>query len=90
MGKRSLAWLVSHAGLTLEQAYYTASYTHSNQHYAGAAPGLNALPSSVGRGMFAVVRHVVRNKLVFLARTPEEQHGVVGTASQAERVDISG
>jgi 2-polyprenyl-3-methyl-5-hydroxy-6-metoxy-1,4-benzoquinol methylase len=88
MGRRPLAWLVSHAGLTLEQSYYTASYTHSNQRYARGAPGLNALPPPVGRATFAVVRRVVRNKLVFLARTSGERRGV-RAAPRAVRVDIS-
>jgi 2-polyprenyl-3-methyl-5-hydroxy-6-metoxy-1,4-benzoquinol methylase len=83
MGRRSLAWLVSQSGLTLEQCYYTASYTHSNQRYAEGAPGLNALPAPVGRAMFAVVRRLVRNKLVFLARTPGERPGVRAAARAA-------
>jgi 2-polyprenyl-3-methyl-5-hydroxy-6-metoxy-1,4-benzoquinol methylase len=89
MGRDTLAWMALHYGLTLEQSYYTASYTHSSERYARIAPGLSALPPPVGQAIFGVVRHVVRNKLVFLARTPAQPHGARG-GRHAEPVDATG
>jgi 2-polyprenyl-3-methyl-5-hydroxy-6-metoxy-1,4-benzoquinol methylase len=68
MGRRPLQWLASQYPLTLAKAYYTPSYTYSNQHYAALVPGLNRLPLPLGSAMFGIARRVVRNKLVFLAR----------------------
>jgi 2-polyprenyl-3-methyl-5-hydroxy-6-metoxy-1,4-benzoquinol methylase len=68
LGRRSLGWLTSRHPLTLVRAEYVSSYTYSNRHYATLAPGLARLPTPVGAAAFAVIRRVVRNKLVFLAR----------------------
>jgi 2-polyprenyl-3-methyl-5-hydroxy-6-metoxy-1,4-benzoquinol methylase len=68
MGRRPLEWLVSHYPLTLVNARYTPSYTYSNQHYATLVPLLNTLPLPIGSGIFGVLRRLLRNKLVFLAR----------------------
>jgi 2-polyprenyl-3-methyl-5-hydroxy-6-metoxy-1,4-benzoquinol methylase len=68
LGRGPLQWLVSSYRLTLVTAYYTPSYTYSNEHYATLVPGLNRLPLPLGSAMFGLARRVLRNKLVFLAR----------------------
>jgi 2-polyprenyl-3-methyl-5-hydroxy-6-metoxy-1,4-benzoquinol methylase len=71
LGKRPLRWVESRYPLSVEAAYYTSSYTHSNAHYASVVPGLRALPRPVGAAAFRAVRALVRNKLVFAARIAE-------------------
>jgi 2-polyprenyl-3-methyl-5-hydroxy-6-metoxy-1,4-benzoquinol methylase len=71
LGRRSLVWLVSRYPLVLVSAGYTPSYTYTNEHYATLVPGLNRLPLPVGSAIFGALRHVLRNKLVFLARKSE-------------------
>jgi 2-polyprenyl-3-methyl-5-hydroxy-6-metoxy-1,4-benzoquinol methylase len=68
LGRRPLRWLASRYALTLVKTYYTNSYSYSNRHYATVVPALNRLPLPVGDAIFGVIRRVVRNKLVFLAR----------------------
>jgi hypothetical protein len=55
----------------LVKTYYINSYSYSNRHYATLVPALNRLPPPVGGAIFAVIRRLVRNKLVFLARLSE-------------------
>jgi 2-polyprenyl-3-methyl-5-hydroxy-6-metoxy-1,4-benzoquinol methylase len=68
LGMRPLRWLTTRYPITIVTAEYTPSYTYSNRHYATLSPGLDRLPVPIGVAAFAVVRRLVRNKLVFLAR----------------------
>jgi 2-polyprenyl-3-methyl-5-hydroxy-6-metoxy-1,4-benzoquinol methylase len=72
LGRRPLGWLVASSPLSLEMAYYMPSYSNSNRHYARLTPGLNRLPPAFGAAAFAILRRLIRNKLVFLARRSGE------------------
>lgn len=68
LGRDQVDWIARQYGLTTLKAEYVSSYTYSNRHYAALIPGLRKLPPAVGASVFAGVRRVVRNKLVFAAR----------------------
>ena len=85
LGVAQVDWIAAHFGLTTLKAEYVSSYTYSNQHYAALVPGLRTLPAPVGSTVFAAVRRVVRNKLVFAARTGADTNATGVPASLGAR-----
>jgi 2-polyprenyl-3-methyl-5-hydroxy-6-metoxy-1,4-benzoquinol methylase len=75
LGVDQVRLLAAQYGMSLLDARYVNSYTHTNAHYAALVPGLKSLPRPAGSFLFGGLRSVIRNKLVFLARLDERRHG---------------
>ncbi len=71
LGTRQLRWLERQYSLQIASMDYVNSYSYSNAHYAAMIPYLRKVPRRIGSSMFAVLRAAIRNKLVFLVRTPD-------------------
>jgi SAM-dependent methyltransferase len=67
MGRRQVDWVARRHGF-VARCEYVPSYSYSDRHYAAVVPQLRILPRPVGALAFAVVRRVIRNKLVFWAK----------------------
>ncbi len=85
LGVAQVDWIAARFGLTALKAEYVSSYTYSNRHYAALVPGLRSLPAPLGASVFAGIRRVVRNKLVFAARTGAATNPAEAPASLGAR-----
>lgn len=71
LGRRQLTWLRNTYSLEIEHARYVSSYSYSDEHYATIVPYLRKFPPRIGSRFFALVRLMVKNKLVFRTRAPK-------------------